>query len=62
MLCDELVFFKQVFIVLKLLQYNFLKNKSFTISISLSHTLKAFVPYGYVSIPLDACILISTHL
>ena len=40
----------------------FLKNKCFNISISLSHTLKAFVPYGYVLILSDVCNLLSSLL
>ena len=58
---DEIVFFKQVFIILTLFTYNFQRINLLLLSISLSHTLKAFVPYGCVLILLDVYILISTH-
>ena len=61
-MCQQLVFFKQVFIVLTLFYYNFKRINFLLFGISLSHTLKASIPYGYVSIPLDVCIIISTHL
>ena len=38
------------------------KNKSLHFNISLSHTLKAFVPYGYVLILSNVCNLLSSLL
>ena len=51
-----------IFIIVALFHCNFSRIKSFTISISLSHTLKKFVSYGYVSIPPNVCVLLSSLL
>ena len=49
-------------ITIKVDHFIFQKINLFAISFSLSHTLKVFVPYGYVLILSDVCNLLSSLL
>ena len=62
---DNLYLYLQYFafiVVVTLLHYNFLKRKSFTFIISLSHTLKTFVLCGYAVTLSNVCSLLSSLL